>query len=536
MHAPIKTLNLFTRWLYVFLLLPCFAFSQSYTIALNILNTPNENNQVVVIAGDLLEVEFSIADPDNELSQNDILQLIKIDNNEIIAEKKRGKNLTGSVSLNTNGSQGNPDLGEYVVQYIHNGSAIAKVPNIPVSAPIMLVADEVMQDLVNRLHTVEQTVAEGGMDGKSAYEIWLAQGNTGSVDDFLAALIGLKGDKGDQGDIGPVGPIGPQGVKGDQGDIGPVGQIGPQGAKGDQGNIGPVGQIGPQGVKGDQGDAGLVGSEGPKGDKGDQGDAGKSAYEVWLENQSVPTNGLVAYYPFNGNANDESGNGNDGTVYGATLAADRHGNSNSSYIFDGNEDYIIVGNNPILNPAEITVTAWVRSEGYSGDHQVVVSRYFKPNGYVDKLGGYCFELWPNPLDVQWVTWIPGHGYDNVTYFRTDYSLQANTWYFLTANISESSKKVYVNGTLVGETEGTFLEQVDFDFWIGGHPYAPERNSFKGNIDEVRIYNRVLSESEIQQLYNGSTNTPPSEDAYFTSLKGDKGDQGVQGPIGLTGAQ
>ena len=49
----------------------------------------------------------------------------------------------------------------------------------------------------------------------------------------------------------------------------------------------------------------------------------------------VPTDGLVAYYPFNGNANDESGNGNHGTVNGATLTTDRDGNENSSYSFDG---------------------------------------------------------------------------------------------------------------------------------------------------------------------------------------------------------
>jgi hypothetical protein len=45
--------------------------------------------------------------------------------------------------------------------------------------------------------------------------------------------------------------------------------------------------------------------------------------------------GLVAHYPFNGNANDESGNGNNGTVNGATLTTDRFGNMNKAYSFDG---------------------------------------------------------------------------------------------------------------------------------------------------------------------------------------------------------
>ena len=54
----------------------------------------------------------------------------------------------------------------------------------------------------------------------------------------------------------------------------------------------------------------------------------------------IPTEGLVAWYPFNGNANDESGNGNNGTVNGATLTTDKDGNENSAYSFDGNDDII----------------------------------------------------------------------------------------------------------------------------------------------------------------------------------------------------
>ena len=52
------------------------------------------------------------------------------------------------------------------------------------------------------------------------------------------------------------------------------------------------------------------------------------------------SDGLVAYYPFNGNADDESGNGNNGKVNGATLTTDRNGNANSAYDFDGNDDFI----------------------------------------------------------------------------------------------------------------------------------------------------------------------------------------------------
>ncbi len=80
-------------------------------------------------------------------------------------------------------------------------------------------------------------------------------------------------------------------------------------------------------------------------------------------NEQAPTKepdflkkGLIAYYPFNGNAKDESGNGHDGKVNGAALANDRHGDSNMAYSFDGANDEIIVDHNPKLNAFPITLS------------------------------------------------------------------------------------------------------------------------------------------------------------------------------------
>ncbi|MDH4071147.1 MAG: hypothetical protein OEV30_12075, partial [Ignavibacteria bacterium] len=75
----------------------------------------------------------------------------------------------------------------------------------------------------------------------------------------------------------------------------------------------------------------------------------------------VPTDGLVAYFPFNGNAHDESGNGNDGAVHGAQLAQDRFGNQNSAYRFDGINDYILFGNNPsTLLLGDMSISVWIQ--------------------------------------------------------------------------------------------------------------------------------------------------------------------------------
>lgn len=116
-----------------------------------------------------------------------------------------------------------------------------------------------------------------GSEGKSAYQIWLEAGNTGSEEDYLASL------KGEKGSTGPQGPQGEQGIQGPQGEQGPQGiqgETGPEGAKGETGETGPQGEQGPKGDKGDtgaqgpQGIQGEQGETGPQGEKGDKGDTG----------------------------------------------------------------------------------------------------------------------------------------------------------------------------------------------------------------------------------------------------------------------
>ena len=113
-----------------------------------------------------------------------------------------------------------------------------------------------------------------GPAGKSAYELWLAAGNTGTVDAFLASLKGERGDAGENGPKGETGATGPQGPKGDTGAQGPKGDTGAQGPKGDTGPQGPKGDTGAQGPKGDTGAQGIQGETGPQGPKGDTGAQG----------------------------------------------------------------------------------------------------------------------------------------------------------------------------------------------------------------------------------------------------------------------
>src|ERR1039457_3593245 len=89
--------------------------------------------------------------------------------------------------------------------------------------------------------------------------------------------------------------------------------------------------------------------------------------------QSIPTNGLVVYYPFNGNANDASGNGNSGTLDGATLTSDRFGHPNSAYYFNGVNGDILVPET-LFGPTDAawTVSVWITLDSgpYSSEQQI----------------------------------------------------------------------------------------------------------------------------------------------------------------------
>jgi len=82
---------------------------------------------------------------------------------------------------------------------------------------------------------------------------------------------------------------------------------------------------------------------------------------------STLSNGLVAYYPFDGNANDESGHNLHGEIIGAVLSEDRFGNESPSYYFDGFDDYINIGNSNLLNIRNnLSISVWVK--GRASDH------------------------------------------------------------------------------------------------------------------------------------------------------------------------
>jgi hypothetical protein len=219
------------------------------------------------------------------------------------------------------------------------------------------------------------------------------------------------------------------------------------------------------------------------------------------------TDGLVAAYLFNGNANDSSGNGHHGTVYGATLAADRYGNANSAYSFDGIDDYIGVPYHSDFQLPVYTMSAWIlptqdlsllpaptivgRGEDYTTDEAagIVLIAGGDSNPYGDGVA----VLYENDADAE-------------AWYSTGVYPPTGVWTHIAATRAGNGElSLYVNGDLVGQWANTPTPTDDCfqDLLIGAYAYNTPANQienyFPGLIDDVMIYDRALSRSEIGDL-------------------------------------
>ena len=216
------------------------------------------------------------------------------------------------------------------------------------------------------------------------------------------------------------------------------------------------------------------------------------------------SDGLIAYYPFSGNANDESGYGQNGTVYGATLTIDRFGNSNSAYRFDGlATQYIeILHNSSLDNLDQLTLSVWV-SPFISGDNNLpfILGKCSLDNW---SYAGYALGR------TRWV-------YDGTfrARIRNDSGTsqefggitqpQADQWYHLALIYDGIEASLWVNGAKEGSIpfSGTLvtLDPTNAPLRIGTmNGISDNQYAWNGIIDDIRIYNRALTDSEVYDLH------------------------------------
>jgi hypothetical protein len=208
--------------------------------------------------------------------------------------------------------------------------------------------------------------------------------------------------------------------------------------------------------------------------------------------------GLVAYYPFNGNANDESGNGNTGTVYGSTLTADRFGSTNSAFKFIS-DNYIAVPHTPALNiSGDMTISAWYKTSGSGApmDYMSIV-------GKRDDAFGIPSSFWCVTIEVstQRVALCLFNNFSSLDYHFSSGTIAQSTWQHVVIVVKDNTSSIYLDGRLDSSSPIAVPRPSSSKplmiGWI--RDTAPTSESFLGSIDDIRIYNRALTGVEISAL-------------------------------------
>ncbi len=228
-----------------------------------------------------------------------------------------------------------------------------------------------------------------------------------------------------------------------------------------------------------------------------QQSSSSSTVDITVSAASIDLNrGLIAYYPFDGDANDYSGNGNDGSeINGVSFTSGLKGLSAN---FDGIDDYIDVADNASLNFEQFTISTWVNSNTQLS--QPILNK-----------GRYNGDLQNNQRQYEFRT-------DRASIYSTEWNsakfeqnLNQNNWVHLLATYDGSSLKTYTNGELQEEVTVGFINQVEIPesltigsaFDVENGAIGDQQQTFLGTLDELYIFNRTLSLTEIQALYQMS---------------------------------
>jgi hypothetical protein len=226
----------------------------------------------------------------------------------------------------------------------------------------------------------------------------------------------------------------------------------------------------------------------------------------------ISTESLIAYYPFNGNANDISGNGHHGEVNGALPSNDMYGNTNSSFLFTDNQN-IVIPDSETLNIYPLTISLWYNPNNYPEGDTNIFSKYVPaswngfqilygdntnvPNNGTTENNGFGTQSWYARNQSNRVI---GY-YDSPGFLQSNVSI--NTWYHYVLVIDSTGGKIYINGQLASSDiwDGTPGVSTNNYLWKIGGSYQGNL-WYNGKIDDIGVWNRALSQEEVLSLHNG----------------------------------
>ncbi len=223
----------------------------------------------------------------------------------------------------------------------------------------------------------------------------------------------------------------------------------------------------------------------------------------------IPGTSAIGNYPFTGNANDISGNNNQGTLQNSpALTTDRFGNSNQAYSFNGSTQYISTSAQ-YVSPANFTISIWFKTTTTSGGKligfsalQTGQSSQYDRHIYMSNSGQIYFGVYPGAIKS----------------INSTLSYNDNNWHLATATLSSvSGMTLYVDNVQVAADATTTTAEGTTGYWrlgydnLSGWTNLPTSNYFNGVLDEALIYHRALSGAEVTTLYNspdGAGNNGP----------------------------
>jgi hypothetical protein len=215
----------------------------------------------------------------------------------------------------------------------------------------------------------------------------------------------------------------------------------------------------------------------------------------------IPSSNLILNYVFNGNANDFSGNSNNGTLQNSpTLVSDRFLTNNAAYSFNGSNQQITT-TTQISTPANFSISAWFRTTTTSGgklvgygSSQTGLSGSYDKHIYMTNAGNIVFGVYPGSVQT-----ITGGGV-----------LNDGNWHHVVASLSSTNgMKLYVDGSLVATNASVTTSQSYDGYWriaydnLTSWTNAPSSSYFNGSLDDIAIYNREISLSEVASLNQNS---------------------------------
>jgi len=221
--------------------------------------------------------------------------------------------------------------------------------------------------------------------------------------------------------------------------------------------------------------------------------------------------GLVAYYPFNGNVNDESGNGYHGTVQGALITANRFGKL-GAYGFDGHDARIKLDGEALNSLNSLTISLWLQSfDSGSNNHFFSAAHSGQNNELLIKHNNGKITLQVKGKEHK----------------MSDFKVNDNTWHHIVLTRDGSIIELYIDSRFDSVWDSASVGNLSVEksgLWLGGDQDSvgggwDSSQQLDGLLDDLRIYDRVLNESEIQELYNltePSDSSGISDECFYTS--------------------